>query len=68
MTGVISSITGVFSAVSDWVVKGLQSLIPVFYSSESGLTFFGTMSVVALGISIFFLLLRVVQNFIHLRG
>ena len=68
MTGVISSITGVFSAVSKWVVTGLQDLIPVFYSSEHGLTFFGTMSVVALGISIFFLLLRVVQNFIHLRG
>ena len=68
MESVITAITGVFQSVASWVQQSLLSLIPVFYNAESGLTFFGVLSVFALGISVFFLLLRVVQNFIHLRG
>ena len=65
---VVSQITGVFKSMFSWITTGLTDLIPVFYSSENGLTFFGTLSVVALGISVFFLLMGVVQNFLHLRG
>lgn len=68
MQGVISQITGVFSSMFSWMSESIPDITAIFYSSESGLTFLGTLAVVALGISIFFLIMGLVQNFLHLRG
>ncbi|MBD5585734.1 MAG: hypothetical protein HDQ88_11680 [Clostridia bacterium] len=65
---VVEQITGVFTSIAGWISKTLPSITEVFYNSESGLTFLGTLSVVGLGISIFFLLMGLIQNFLHLRG
>lgn len=56
--------TEVFVAIRSW----LGMAMAVFWTSNNGLTFFGVMSLVALGMSIFLLLIRVVQNFLHFRG
>ena len=69
----ITAITGVFGGVGNWIVTFLQSLIPLFWTEGSGdkagsLTFFGILAVIGLAISVFFLLMRVVENFIHLRS
>lgn len=68
MQGVISQITNVFSSLFSWMAESIPSIVKVFYTSEGGLTFLGTLAVVALGISIFFLLMGLIQNFLHLRG
>lgn len=65
---VIESITTVFSNMFNWVSVSLKGLIPIFYDAETGLTFFGTLSVVGLSISVFFLIMGLIQNFLHLRG
>lgn len=64
MNGVVTSIFEVFSSVGDWFVSAINDLIPMFYG-ESGLTFLGALSVVALGISIIMLLVRVIGDFLH---
>lgn len=69
MNAIITAITGVFTSIASWITTSIPSITEVFYSSESGqLTFLGVLAVVALGISIFFLLMGLVQNFLHFRG
>lgn len=64
---IVSAITAVFTAIMDWIITAIESVIPVFYSAE-GLTFLGVLALIALGISIFFLVLGLIQNFLHFRG
>lgn len=65
---VISAITGVFTEIGEWIVTTIPNIVEVFYNTESGLTFLGILAVVALGISVFFLLMGLIQNFLHFRG
>lgn len=65
LTAVIDVFTLMFSNIITW----LTDIVDLFWDgSTSQLTFFGVLSVVALAISVFFLLVRVVQNFLHFRG
>lgn len=64
---VISAITSVFTAVMSWLQTAITSVVAVFWTGEA-LTFLGVLALVALGISIFFLLVGLIQNFLHLRG
>lgn len=69
----VTAITNVFEAIGNWIISFLQALIPLFWAEGSGenpgsLTFFGILAVIGLAISVFFLLMRVVENFIHLRS
>lgn len=73
MSGYISAITGVFDAVFTWLKTAITSVLSVFYTAGSGdtggqLTFLGVLALIALAISIFFLLVGLIQNFLHLRG
>lgn len=68
MADVISSITGVFTAIAEWIGTAVQSLIPMFYVAESGLTFLGTLAVCGLAFSVVFLLIGIIQRFLHFRG
>ena len=66
---VVTAITGVFTEIANWISTTIPSITEVFYDAEAGsLTFLGVLAVVALGISIFFLLMGLVQNFLHFRG
>ena len=65
---ILTAILAVFTALFDWLITALDSVVSLFWSTSTGLTFFGVLAVVALGISIFFLLIRVVQNFLHFRS
>lgn len=68
MATIISSITGVFDAVMTWFASAFAKIVPIFYATEGGLTFLGVLAVTGLSISVFFLLVGIVQNFLHLRG
>ena len=65
---IIESIFGVFDAISEWLTGAVSDLIPMFYDSSTGLTMLGTLAVVGLGISVVFLLIGLIQNFLHFRG
>lgn len=65
---IVTAITGVFTSIGAWIVDTIPTVVEVFYNAESGLTFLGTLAVVALGISVFFLIMGLIQNFLHFRG
>lgn len=67
MAAVITAITTVFTAVWNWITGAITTMIPVFYA-EGSLTFLGTLSIIGLAISIFFLIFGLIQNFLHFRG
>lgn len=64
---VISAITAVFTAVMEWIITAITAVVAVFWTGEA-LTFMGVLAVFGLAISVFFLLLGLIQNFLHLRS
>lgn len=68
MTNVLSAILEVFSGVGEWIVTSVNDLTPMFYSTESGLTFMGVLGVAGLAFSVIFLLIGVIQGFLHFRA
>lgn len=74
MTAIITAMTAVFDAIFTWIASAITSIIPVFWVAPTGeqttgqLTFLGVLALIALAISIFFLLMGLIQNFLHLRG
>lgn len=65
---IVKSITGVFSEIGTWISEAINDLLPMFYSSENGLTFLGTLAVCGLAFSVVFLLISLIQNFLNFRG
>lgn len=65
----ITAITNVFTGLGDWIADYMPTITEIFYSTSTGsLTFIGVLAVAGLGISIFFLLMGIIQNFLHFRG
>lgn len=65
---IITAITAVFGEVFTWIASVIPDVVAIFWAAEGGLTFLGVLTLVALAISIFFLLMGLIQNFLHLRG
>lgn len=65
---VINAIFEVFNAITTWLTEAVLDVIPMFYVAETGLTFLGALAVVGLGIGVVFLLIGIIQNFLHFRG
>ena len=70
---VITSIFEVFSETGKWLTQFIPTLISLFWNAGSGessgsLTFLGVLAVVGLSISVFFLIMGLIQNFLHFRG
>lgn len=63
----LGSITQVWTDVMEWITTSLGSVQTVFYANDQ-LTFLGTLSVIGVSIGVGFLIIGVVQNFLHLRG
>lgn len=68
MTTIITAITGVFTAVGEWFGNAVNAMVPIFYTAEDGLTFIGTLTIMGLAVSVTFLLLNVISNFMQFRG
>lgn len=64
---IISAITAVFTAIGEWIVSAILTLQPIFWSSE-GLTFLGVLAVCGLAFSVVFLIIGLIQRFLHFRG
>lgn len=68
MANILTAVFDVFSEVGAWFVEFIPTIIGIFYTAEAGLTFLGVLAVVSLGISIIFLVMGLIQNFLHFRG
>lgn len=65
----IEAVTGVFSEIGSWITTEIQSLTALFYNAtDSSLTFLGLLAVCGLAFSVVFLLIGIIQRFLHFRG
>ena len=70
MTGnatILNSILAVFLAVGEWISTAVGNMVPMFYD-EGQLTFLGTLAVAGLAFSVAFLLIGIIQRFLHFAG
>lgn len=74
---VLNQVLSVFEEIGEWIPNAIESLIPMFYTAPTtvegvttpgSLTFLGVLAVAGLSISVIFLLIGVIQNFLHFRG
>lgn len=73
LTAVLTSILAVFTAIGEWFSTAFTKLIPIFWSAGSGsesgsLTFMGVLAVCGLGMSVIFLIIGIIQKFLHFAG
>lgn len=66
-TTVLDKILAVFDSVSDWLVTAMGNIEPLFYA-DGNLTFLGVLAIAGLAISVCFLLIGIVQKFLHFAG
>ena len=65
----IQAITNVFSGLGEWIVDFLPTVQTIFWDAEANtLTLMGVLAVCGLAVSTFFLLMGIIQNFLHFRG
>jgi hypothetical protein len=64
----VEDIFELFQSIIVWLVGFFGVFVGLFWTSTSGLTVLGVLSVIALGISIFFLIFAVIINFFRFRG
>lgn len=65
----ITAVTNVFTGIGEWIADFLPTITALFWDVEANaLTFLGVLAVSGLSISVFFLLMGVIQNFLHFRG
>lgn len=68
---ILDAILAVFMGVGEWISQAVTSLIPMFWNSSDGggtLTFLGVLAVAGLAFSVVFLIIGLIQNFMHFRG
>lgn len=65
---ILTAILAVFTAIGDWISGAILDLIPMFYVAETGLTFLGVLAVAGLAFSVVFLMVGIIQRFLHFRG
>lgn len=72
MTSVLEAIFEVFDAVGSWIPTAVEGLIPMFWTAggdgSGQLTFLGVLAVAGLAVSVVFLLLGLIQRFLHFAG
>lgn len=65
---VLDAILAVFLAIGDWISGAVTALVPMFWVQGTGLTFLGVLAVAGLAFSVTFLLIGIIQRFLHFRG
>ena len=67
-TGVVEDILSVFDAIGTWIISSITKMMPIFYSTDSGLTILGVLAVASLAFGVVFLIVGLIQRFFHFRG
>lgn len=68
MNSILDSVFAVFTAIAEWFGEIIPTISAFFYVAETGLTFMGTLTIIGLGISLIFLLIGLISNFLQFRG
>lgn len=67
-TTILDAVLNVFTDIGEWIPDAVTQLIPMFYAADTGLTFLGVLAVAGLAFSVVFLVMGIIQNFLHFRG
>ena len=59
------SIFSVFGGISSWIVSAIGTVMPMFYTETTGLTFIGILAVAGLAFAVIFLIIAVIRRFLH---
>lgn len=62
-----SRIFAVFTEIITWFVSAMESVSQMFYTTENGLTLFGTLAVIGLGIATVLLVVNIIKSMLKLR-
>ena len=65
---ILTAILAVFTAIGEWIGTAVTYILPMFYVAGTGLTFLGVLAVAGLAFSVIFLIIGLIQNFLHFRG
>lgn len=65
---ILTAVLAVFTAIGEWIADAITALLPIFYNAETGLTLMGVLAVAGLAFSVIFLVMRIIENFLHFRG
>lgn len=73
MNNILTAILAIFTGVGEWISTAVTAMIPMFWTAaESGgsgqLTFLGVLAVAGLAFSVTFLMIGIIQKFLHFRG
>ena len=72
MSNILTAIFAIFTGVGEWIPTAVTAMIPMFWTAgESGagqLTFLGVLGVAGLAFSVSFLMIGIIQKFLHFRG
>ena len=65
----LEKVLAVFTSVGQWISTTIPSFMALFWNTEtSELTILGILSVSSLGFSVVFLLIGIIQRFLHFAG
>ena len=67
-TGVASAVLDVFELIATWFVNAIVSILPIFYTVESGLTILGVLACCSLALATILLVVAFVKSFFHWRS
>lgn len=65
---VIESMITILRSISGWFVDAFEEISGLFYNTETGLTFVGTLAVIGLGIGLILLVINTIRRWIGNRG
>lgn len=68
VSNVLSDVLEVFGQIGGWIPTAVEDLMPIFWSAADGLSFLGVLAVAGLAFSVVFLVMGLIQNFLHFRG
>ena len=68
MNNVLTAILEIFMGIGEWITEAVSSMVPIFYAPETGLTFMGVLAVAGLAFSVIFLIIGIIQKFLHFGG
>lgn len=64
--GMVESVLDVLGKSSDFIVESVPKFSTLFYSSETGITLIGVMTLIGLGVGVGLLFLMLMQKFFRL--
>lgn len=63
----VESVLAVFTALIDWFVSAIGSVVPIFYVAETGLTFIGGVTVIGVAIAVTTLIFATIRGMLRLQ-